>query len=75
MRQLLSDAGFEIDQEFVFGPEEGLVQTFDRPAGRYTAEGAVLSPFGRLLRRLLPKGTYEHMLGYVVHKPEQEDNR
>jgi SAM-dependent methyltransferase len=70
MRQLLRDAGFEIDQEFVFGPEEGLVQTLGRPAGQYAAEGVVLSPIGRLLRRALPRGTYEHMLAYVVHKPE-----
>jgi SAM-dependent methyltransferase len=50
-------------------PEEGLVQTFGPLAGRYAEQGVVLSPAGRLLRRLLPVGSYEHMLGYLVRKP------
>lgn len=69
MRRLLEGAGFMIDEEFVFAPEEGLIQTFRCLAGRYTENGPKLTEAGRLLQRLLPAGTYEHMLGYVVGKP------
>lgn len=70
MSGLLQAAGFVVDEEFVFGPDEGLVQTFNRAAGRYNNEGGFkLTILGRFLRRVLRPGTYEHMLGYMVHKP------
>jgi SAM-dependent methyltransferase len=70
MRRLLTNAGLALEEEFLFAPEEGLVQTFHRLAGRYGEHGAVLGPGGRLLRRVLPAGTYEHMLGYLARKPQ-----
>lgn len=72
MRGLLESGGFVIDEEFVYAPEEGLIQTFRTAAGRYTENGPRLTSFGRLLERLLPSGTYEHMLGYMVTKPSVE---
>lgn len=69
MRPLLEGAGFVVEDEYVIGPEEGIVQTFNLLAGRYKAGTAILNPFGKLLRRILPEGSYEHMLGYTVRKP------
>jgi SAM-dependent methyltransferase len=69
MRHLLTGVGFAVNEEFVFAPEEGLVQTFNRAAGKYTDGGIDLSAVGRLLQALLPAETYEHMLGYMVRKP------
>ena len=70
MRRLLSKAGLVVDEEFLFGPEEGLIATFSSAAGRYDPEqGFVLTAFGRVLHRTLRRGNYEHMLGYMVHKP------
>lgn len=69
MRRLLTDAGFVVDEQFPFAAEEGLIQTFMPLAGRYGSDGPRLGPLGRLLEHLLPAGSYEHMLGHMVHRP------
>lgn len=71
MRDFVTQAGFEIVEEFRFGFEEGLVQNLRGLAGHYDPEGKgpKLNSFGRTLARVLPEGTCEHMIGYVLRNP------
>jgi ubiquinone/menaquinone biosynthesis C-methylase UbiE len=69
MRPLIAEAGLVVDEEFVFASEEGLIQTFGALVGGYGEQGPYLNPLGRMLRSVLPAGSHEHMLGYLLHKP------
>lgn len=70
MRGALAEAGFTIEDEFVFAHEEGVLHNFGRVAGSFNyARGHVdFTAVGRLLTRVLPRDATGHMLGYVVRK-------
>jgi len=62
----IKDAGFVIDETFVFDQASGIYNTFWPLAGKaYTAN---LNWFGRILKVLLPCSISGHMIGCVVHK-------
>lgn len=69
MSTVIEQAGFRIEEAFAFAPDEGLINTFRRIAGRYEAGGTRLTLFGQALNKVLPEGSYEHMLGFELRKP------
>ena len=71
MRGFLAEAGWRVAREFVAFRNEGILNTFGRPAGRWNPErqDVDFTPLGRVLRALLPAPACGHMLGYVAEKP------
>lgn len=66
-QSFLHDAGFVIDETFVFDQNSGVYNTFWPLAGKtYSAK---LNWFGRMMKKLLPRSVSGQMIGCVVHKP------
>jgi SAM-dependent methyltransferase len=68
MRAFLGRAGFDVVEELIAFPDEGLYHSFGRIAGHWDAEHdvVVLGPAGRVLRRVLPADAVGLMLCYVI---------
>jgi len=71
MREFLQKSGFEIIEESVQFEDQGIFQSFGRIAGRFDSAAAHvrLTPIGRLLKAVFPRGESGHMLCYVARRP------
>ncbi len=70
MRAFLSDAGFEICDEFVDFGDEGILHNFGPISGKFDYDRGMVSfsIIGKALRRALPLDLMGHMLCYLVRK-------
>jgi SAM-dependent methyltransferase len=70
LRGFLDAAGFRIQSEFICFGNEGILHTLGRLAGRWNPDRneVELTPFGRLLRALIPVSWIGHMLCCIIVK-------
>jgi hypothetical protein len=66
-RDFLKDAGFVIEETFVFDQNSGIYNTFWPLAGKTYTEN--LNWFGKILKMLISCSISGQMIGCVVHKP------
>jgi len=72
MRDFIRQTNFEIIREFVEFHDEGILHNFGFLSGRYDFQKAqvTFSPFGKILKKLLPVSSVGHMLCYIIGKNE-----
>lgn len=76
MRSFLTQAGFAIEKEFVAFGNEGILHSFGRYAARWDQKRCDVdfTPWGLLLRKIIPVYFMGHMLCYILKKPSSHSN-